>query len=126
MRLSAAIAVAVVLAGVVAPAGADKSQIHVAYDVAHLDLDRHVLQFKPSRAVTRRDDQRAIGEDGKELGTGAVSYDNGAGRAGGQSAGPQPADARVMVLQLRVTAADGAATNVAADPVVASRSITRT
>ena len=49
MRWSWLVVVSLSIAGV---AAADKvQQVHVGYDVAHLDLDKHVLQFKPSRAV---------------------------------------------------------------------------
>lgn len=85
------------------------SPIHVAYDLAHLDLAGHSLQFKPSRAVTGAT-LEVIGEDGKALGTGSATYDNGTGWLA--ITWTQPADAKVMVMKLRVTAADGAATNV--------------
>lgn len=85
------------------------SPIHVAYDLAHLDLAAHTLQFKPSRAVTGAT-LEVIGEDGKQLGTGTASYEGGTGWL--TISWTQPADAKVMVMKLRVTAADGAATNV--------------
>jgi len=100
-------ALVLILAGAAAAAPAP---IHVTYDSAHLDLDKHVLQFKPSRAVTEAT-LTAIGDDGSELGTGSASY---------TEAKPdwlaitwtQPANTKVMMLKLRVAAADGAATNV--------------
>ena len=85
--------------------------IKVAYDLAHLDLDHHVLQFKPSRAVAEAS-ITAIGEDGAELGTGAATYAPGAAGTWLAITWTQPADTRVMMLRLRVAAADGAATNV--------------
>jgi outer membrane protein OmpA-like peptidoglycan-associated protein len=92
-------------------AAAGPAPIKVAYDAGHLDLDNHVLQFKPSRAVAEAT-LVALGEDGAELGKGAATY-------GREPAGPwlsitwtQPADTRVMMLRLRVAASDGAATNV--------------
>lgn len=111
MRWSAVVVLVVSLGLAVSPASADKSQIHVTYDVAHLDLDKHVLQFKPSRAIHDATIS-AIGEDGKELGSGAVTYDKPPSDPWWSISWTQPADARVMVLQLRVTAADGAATDV--------------
>ena len=97
---------------VAATASADKrAPIHVAYDVAHLDLDKRVLQFKPSRAVTEAS-LVVIGEDGKELGTGAATYEHAAADAWLAISWTQPAGARVMVMKLRVAAADGAVTNV--------------
>ena len=106
MRRSSAALGAVVLAAValgpavggVRIADARPAPIHVAYDTGHLDLDQHVLQFKPSRAVTEAS-LVAIGEDGGELGKGAARYP-------GDSTGwlaiswTQPADARVMMLRL--------------------------
>jgi len=83
--------------------------IKVAYDLAHLDLDHHTLQFKPSRAVAEAS-ITAIGEDGAELGTGAARYEAGTGWLA--ITWTQPAETRVMMLRLRVAAADGAATNV--------------
>src|SRR5262249_28123338 len=53
----------------------------------------------------------AIGEDGTEIGTGAASYDKPS--TDWQSiTWKQPADTRVMILKLRVEAADGVATNL--------------
>jgi outer membrane protein OmpA-like peptidoglycan-associated protein len=95
----------------VRPAAASPAPIHVAYDLGHLDLDQHVLQFKPSRAVAEASIV-ALGEDGGELGKGAARYDD---KSGGQwlaISWTQPADTRVMTLQLRVAAADGMATRV--------------
>ena len=93
-------------------AHADKHPaIHVVYDVAHLDLERRVLQFKPSRAIAEAA-LVVIGEDGKELGTGAATYDKLPGDGWLAITWTQPAGARVMVMKLRVAAADGAVTNV--------------
>jgi outer membrane protein OmpA-like peptidoglycan-associated protein len=107
------IAAALCLAGV---ASADPRQpIHVVYDADHLDLDKHVLQFKPSRAVDAAT-LSVIGEDGKEMGTGSAAYDakHGASADGWWAISwtQQPADARAMVLKLRVSSNDGVATNV--------------
>ena len=62
-----------VLVVLVATATAAPAPIHVAYDTAHLDLDKHTLQFKPSRAITEAS-LVAIGEDGTELGKGDATY----------------------------------------------------
>ena len=83
--------------------------IHVTYDSAHLDLDKHQLQFKPSRAISEAT-ITAIGEDGSELGTGSASYKDETGWLA--ITWNQSAATRVMMLKLRVAAADGAATNV--------------
>ncbi len=84
--------------------------IHVTYDADHLDLDKRVLQFKPSRAIAEAS-LSVLGEDGAELGKGAATYDKT--QAGWLSiTWTQPADTRVMVMKLRVAAADGAVTNV--------------
>jgi len=101
---------AVLVLLVVRVAIAAPAPIKVSYDLAHLDLAKHVLQFKPSRAVSEAT-LAAIGEDGAELGTGRASYEPGA--AGWLAiTWTQPADTRVMMLRLRVAAADGAATHV--------------
>ncbi|HUJ61848.1 MAG TPA: OmpA family protein [Kofleriaceae bacterium] len=98
-----------VVLALAAPALAAPASIHVSYDAAHLDLDKHVLQFKPSRAITSAS-ITALGEDGRPLGSGAASY---AGETGWLTiTWTQPADQRVMMLQLRVSASDGAATDV--------------
>lgn len=101
------LAIVVALAGV---ASAAPAPIHVTYDSGHLDLDKHELQFKPSRAVTEAT-LVAIGDDGSELGKGSATYTD---------AKPdwlaitwtQPPNTKVMMLKLRVAAADGVATNV--------------
>jgi outer membrane protein OmpA-like peptidoglycan-associated protein len=93
-------------------ARADPRQpIHVAYDAEHLDLDKHVLQFKPSRAVTEAS-LTVIGEDGKEMGSGAATYAKPPADPWWSVSWTQPDGARVMVLKLRVASADGVATNV--------------
>ena len=76
----------------------------------HLDLDKHVLQFKPSRAIAEAA-LVAIGEDGSELGKGAATYKD-ASTGWLAITWTQPANTRVMMLKLRVAAADGVATNV--------------
>jgi outer membrane protein OmpA-like peptidoglycan-associated protein len=93
----------------VSAVAAAPAPIHVAYDSAHLDLDKHQLQFKPSRAISEAT-ITAIGEDGSELGTGSASYKDETGWLA--ITWTQPAATRVMMLKLRVASADGAATNV--------------
>jgi outer membrane protein OmpA-like peptidoglycan-associated protein len=95
------------LAGV---ASATPAPIHVTYDSAHLDLDKHELQFKPSRAVTEAT-LVAIGDDGSELGKGSATYTD-AKPAWLAITWTQPPNTKVMMLKLRVAAADGMATNV--------------
>jgi outer membrane protein OmpA-like peptidoglycan-associated protein len=85
--------------------------IRVGYDADHLDLDNHVLQFKPSRAITEAS-LVAIGEDGKELGKGAATYDHPPADPWWSITWTQPEHTRVMMLKLRVEAADRVATNV--------------
>ena len=88
-----------------------RAPLDVAYDAEHLDLDKHVLQFKPSRAVVEAS-LKVLGEGGKELGTGAATYDGKAGGAWLAIAWTQPAGAKVLKLELHVVAGDGVATNV--------------
>lgn len=92
-----------------------RAPFHVTYDLDHLDLDGHVLQFKAPRPVASAE-LVAIGEDGKELGTGAATYKDE--RPGGWLAvsWTQPAGARVLTLRLRVVAADGKVTHVELTP----------
>lgn len=98
-----------VLVVMAATAAAAPAPIHVAYDTAHLDLDKHTLQFKPSRAITEAS-LVAIGEDGTELGKGDATYKDETGWLA--ITWTQPEHARVMMLKLRVAASDGMATNV--------------
>jgi outer membrane protein OmpA-like peptidoglycan-associated protein len=98
-----------VVLALTASAAAAPAPIHVAYDTAHLDLDKHVLQFKPSRAINAAS-LVAIGEDGGELGKGDATYKDETGWL--SITWTQPEHARVMMLKLRVAAADGMATNV--------------
>lgn len=91
-------------------AAAAPAPIHVTYDSAHLDLDKHVLQFRTSRAVTEATIV-ALGEDGTELGKGAATYTDG--KPGWLAiTWTQPPSTKVMMLKLRVAAGDGVATNV--------------
>ncbi|HEY0194305.1 MAG TPA: OmpA family protein [Kofleriaceae bacterium] len=98
------------LIAMVGVARANPAPIHVAYDLGHLDLAQHVLQFKPSRGIAEAS-LVAIGEDGGELGKGAARYTGGE-RDWLSITWTQPEGARVMMLKLRVQAADGMATKV--------------
>ncbi len=94
-----------------APASAQsRVPLKLAYDADHLDLDKHVLQFKPSRAV-KAATLSVLGEDGSEIGTGSSSYDKPSTEWQAIT-WQQPADARVMILKLRVETGDGVATNL--------------
>jgi hypothetical protein len=87
--------------------------LHVGYDAEHLDLDHHTLQFKPSRTIASATIV-AIGEDGSDLGSGGETYSHppDGGNVWWSISWSQPEHTRVMMLRLRVVAADGAATNV--------------
>jgi outer membrane protein OmpA-like peptidoglycan-associated protein len=84
---------------------------HVSYDAEHLDLDGHVLQFKPSHRVGAAE-LVAIGEDGTVLGTGSATYKDQPGNIWLSISWTQPAGARVLVLKLRVVDSDGLVTSV--------------
>ena len=113
MRLAG---VVLVLALAISPAYAEPARrqaarLGVTYDAAHLDLDRRVLQFKlavPAASATIA----AIGEDGDEIGTGSATYDDQPTGAWLSISWTQKPGTRVMILRLRVVAADGRATNV--------------
>jgi outer membrane protein OmpA-like peptidoglycan-associated protein len=91
-----------------------RAPIHVGYDADHLDLDKHVLQFKPSRPIAEAS-LVVIGEDGQELGKGSMTYDHPPAEAWWTIEWTQRTtdrNTRAMVLKLRVAASDGVATNV--------------
>lgn len=90
---------------------AGPAPIHIKYDSAHLDLDKHVLQFQPSRTVTEATIV-AIGDDGSELGNGSATYTGRTPTPWLAISWTQPEHATVMMLKLRVEASDGAAVNV--------------
>lgn len=85
--------------------------LKVTWDAAHLDLAGRVLQFKLSRPATRAD-LVVIGEDGDEIGTGSATWQDEPASSWLSIRWTQPADARVMILKLRVVADDGRATNL--------------
>jgi hypothetical protein len=85
--------------------------LKIAYDAEHLDLDKRVLAFKPSRLPTGAE-LVVVGEDGAEIGHGSASYTAATADGWLPITWTQPDGARAMILRLRVVAADGAATNV--------------
>lgn len=86
--------------------------IHVAYDLDHLDLDKHAISFRVTRAIAKAE-ITALGEDGAKLGTGTATYQGTEPpTAWLPIAWTQPAGAKVAKLELRVAASDGMATNV--------------
>jgi outer membrane protein OmpA-like peptidoglycan-associated protein len=116
MRSLALVIVVLLAAGAVLAAGAARAEpvrapFHVTYDADHLDLDRHVLQVQMSRPAGGAE-LVAIGEDGQPLGTGTASYDHAPPGTWLSVAWTQPADARVLKLELRATSADGLVTRV--------------
>jgi outer membrane protein OmpA-like peptidoglycan-associated protein len=88
-----------------------RGQMKVSYDAEHLDLEKRVLQFKLSRPAGSAE-LIAIGEDGKELGTGTAAYKKEPADTWLSIRWTQPAGTRVMMLKLRAVSADGIATNV--------------
>lgn len=83
-----------------------RAPIKIGYDIDHLDLDKRVLQFRMSRPAGSAE-LTAIGEDGKELGTGAATYKKEAPDTWLSITWTQPPGTRVMMLRLRAVAADG-------------------
>jgi outer membrane protein OmpA-like peptidoglycan-associated protein len=81
--------------------------LHISYDADHLDLDHHVLQFKPSRSITAAE-LVVLGEDGSELDRTSATYDKPAPGAWLDIRWNQRDNARVMKLRLHASAADGA------------------
>jgi outer membrane protein OmpA-like peptidoglycan-associated protein len=84
--------------------------LKVTYDAEHLDLDKHVLQFKLSRPAASAE-LTVIGDDGSEIAKAQTQFKTDTGDWLAIS-WTQPDKARVMKLQLRVVASDGQATNV--------------
>ncbi len=85
--------------------------LKVAYDADHLDLDKRVLQFKPTRPVASAT-LTVIGDDGKELGTGTATYKDAKPDTWQSITWTQPDKTQVMIMKLRVVAADGSASNL--------------
>jgi outer membrane protein OmpA-like peptidoglycan-associated protein len=88
-----------------------RAQVHVGYDAAHLDLDKHVLQFTMSRPAGSAE-LTVIGDDGAELGKGSATYDKQAPGTWLSISWTQPANTRVLKLVLRALSADGGASDV--------------
>ncbi len=88
-----------------------RAPLKVAYDADHLDLDKRILQFKPSRAAQSAE-LVVIGEDGSELGKGSASYDQAPADGWFSITWTQPADTRVMMMKLRVVADETTASNL--------------
>src|ERR1043165_4193278 len=88
-----------------------RAPFHVTYDAAHLDIDGHVLHFQMSRRAGSAE-LVALGEDGEQLGTGAVTYQNEPPGTWLPISWSQPSGARVLKLNLRVISADKQVTNV--------------
>jgi outer membrane protein OmpA-like peptidoglycan-associated protein len=105
------LAIVIIALGLAGAAAAAPAPIHVTYDSAHLDLDKHELQFRPSRAVTEAT-LVAIGEDGSELGKGTASYDKAPTDGWYAITWTQPANTRVMMMKLHVVADETTASNL--------------
>jgi len=112
MRWIAAAAVFVAGAALAQPV---RAPFHVSYDAEHLDLDHHVLQFKMSRPAGNAE-LAVIGEDGSDIGSGAATYHGAPPNTWLSLAWDQPGAGRVLMLKLRVVAADGKVTNVELTP----------
>jgi outer membrane protein OmpA-like peptidoglycan-associated protein len=104
-------AIAVLLVTGPAIARPAPAPFHVSYDAEHLDLEGHVLQFKPSHRAAAAE-LVAIGEDGTRLGTGAITYRDQPADTWLSIGWTQPAGARVLMLKLRVVDREGLVTNV--------------
>ena len=106
-------------AGVVVAAAAFaqpvRAPFHVSYDAEHLDLDHHVLQFRMSRPAGSAE-LAVIGEDGGDIGHGAATYHGEPADTWLSLAWDQPGGGRVLMLKLRVVAADGKVTHVELTP----------
>ncbi|HVK89401.1 MAG TPA: OmpA family protein [Kofleriaceae bacterium] len=88
-----------------------RAPLKVSYDAAHLDLDKRVLQFKLSRPAGKAS-LVVIGDDGKELGRGAATYNKEPANTWLSVTWTQPPGTRVMMLKLEATSADGITSNV--------------
>ncbi len=102
------LAVALVLAS---GAAAAAPALHVSYDADHLDLDNHVLQFKPSRAVTEAT-LAVFGDDGTAIDANKLEYPDSTPNTWLSINWVPHGTANVLRMTLRVVAADGAVTNV--------------
>ncbi|MGE5186227.1 MAG: hypothetical protein ACM31C_29435, partial [Acidobacteriota bacterium] len=109
------LAVALALAASTGGAGAGPAPLHVGYDADHLDLDKHELQFKPTRAITSAK-LVVIGDDGSELATAEHTYDGAKAGTWLPITWSPRGDAHVLKLELDVTAPGGAVTHVSLIP----------
>ena len=89
--------------------------LHVGYDTQHLDLDKHELQFRPTRAIASAK-LVVIGDDGSELATVEQTYDGAKAGAWLPISWSPKGDAHVMKLVLTVSTGDGAVTDVTLIP----------
>ncbi len=96
-------------------ASAGPPPLHVGYDADHLDLDKHELQFRPTRAITTAK-LVVIGDDGSELATAEQTYDGAKAGAWLPITWSPKGDAHVLKLELDVTAPEGAVTHVSLIP----------
>lgn len=87
-----------------------KAPLKVAYDAEHLDLINHIIAVKPSRAINTAE-LTVIGDDGKMLSE-ASTTPNADAEGWYAISWTQPANSRVLKLQLRVAASDGGASNL--------------
>jgi outer membrane protein OmpA-like peptidoglycan-associated protein len=85
--------------------------LHAGYDAAHLDLDKHVLQFTLTRPAGSAE-LVVIGEDGAELAKATATFKGEAPGTWLPISWTPSAPTRVMMLKLRAVASDGAAVNV--------------
>ena len=88
-----------------------RAPVHAGYDAAHLDLDKHVLQFTLTRPAGSAQ-LSVLGEDGTEIGTGAETYHQEAVGTWLSITWKQPAATRVLMLKLHAISAEGATTDV--------------
>jgi outer membrane protein OmpA-like peptidoglycan-associated protein len=110
MRFVVALAIALSLPAAGASAQ-PRTPVKVGYDAEHLDLEGRTMSFRPSRPVVRASIV-ALGEDGRQLGTGAATYERTPADGWWSIGWTQPAASRVMILKLRVEAVDGTASNL--------------
>jgi len=92
-------------------ATAAAQSIRVGYDVDHLDLDKHVLQFTVSRPIATAE-LVVIGDDGKQLDSESGTYEKEPAGKWLAIAWKQPEGTTVLKLQLHVVAADGRGTKL--------------
>lgn len=92
-----------------------RAPMKISYDAEHLDLDKHVLQFKLSRPAGKAS-LTVLADDGKTLDIREVTYAKEAANTWLSISWDQPANARVMSLILSATSADGLESTVQLTP----------